>query len=269
MNRYLDRVADEPEPSRRPLAVKLTWWNRAILDVLGLAGLGAGGAAVFITDLEAGPVALIAAGLLLLLIGIGGRMPSRLKIGDNEAAWEIEREAVQTFVERVAEDVPVANQREFLGALGELAEGAPQVAAPALLGYAYDTLMETELARVAAEVSDVRRVTPWKRLGEKGGLDFVIEATGNRFILVEVKASRRLSLAQVAAIMEKAQYYRETYPDRKTALLLVSRYPLSAAVRAMFMQVPDAACIVFRSREDDNELIDAITRLLFDLGSTA
>ncbi len=64
---------------------------------LGLIGLGAGGVAVFVTHLEAGPVALLVVGFLFLLIGMSGRMPSRLKIGDNEAAWE---EAVQVFVER-------------------------------------------------------------------------------------------------------------------------------------------------------------------------
>src|SRR6266566_2872095 len=98
------------------------------LDVLGIAALGAGGAAVFITHLEAGPVALLVVGLILLLVGMSGRMPTRLKVGENEAAWEIEREAVQVFVERVAEDVSVENKPELLDALGDLAEGAPDVA---------------------------------------------------------------------------------------------------------------------------------------------
>ena len=58
---------------------------------------------------------------------------------------EGEREAVGTFVERVAEDVPVANQREFLGALSDLAEDAPEVAARGMSAFAYEFLIRQEL----------------------------------------------------------------------------------------------------------------------------
>ena len=89
---------------------------------------------MFVTHLEAGPVALLAVGLYLhLIVGLAGTLPTRLKVGDNEAAWEIERQAVETFVERVADATPVANQREFLGALSDLAEDAPRIAGPALV----------------------------------------------------------------------------------------------------------------------------------------
>jgi hypothetical protein len=82
-------VPDEPEVPPRtpawPLALKINPRARASAIGLGLIGLGAGGAAVFITHLEAGPMALLAAGFLFMIIGMSGRMPSRLKVGGNEA----------------------------------------------------------------------------------------------------------------------------------------------------------------------------------------
>lgn len=96
-----DPGSGSPRHPAWPTALKVNPWSRASAIVLGLIGLAAGDAAVFITHLEAGPVALLAVGLLLLLIGMGRRMPNRLKIGDNEAAWD----AVEDFVERVADDV--------------------------------------------------------------------------------------------------------------------------------------------------------------------
>jgi len=92
--------------------------------VLGLIGLGAGGVAVFVTNLEAGPVALIAAGLLLLLIGMGGRMPSRLKVGDNEAEW---LEAVGQAFDSVIDAVPPENLPKVEEAISELSIVAPRI----------------------------------------------------------------------------------------------------------------------------------------------
>jgi hypothetical protein len=95
-SRTLAVMADEDwdKPQVLRAAVQLTRPMRWAALALGLAGLGAGGAAVFITHLEAGPVALLAAGLVLALIGLGGVMPTRLKIGDNEAEWMQERAMV-------------------------------------------------------------------------------------------------------------------------------------------------------------------------------
>jgi len=87
---------------------------------LGLVGLGSGGVAVFVTHLEAGPVALLAVGLVLLLVAAGGRLPSRLKVGDSEATWD----AVEEFVERVAEGVSPDQRPELVDALNDLRRAA-------------------------------------------------------------------------------------------------------------------------------------------------
>ena len=100
-----------------------------------------------------------------------------------------------------------------------------------------------------------------------GEFDFAIEATDNRVILIEAKTSPKLSMAQVSEIMDKAHFYSEAYPDRKTALLLVSRYPLSAGSRAMFSPRANSAFVVVRGRDDVDQLRNAINRLLSGLES--
>jgi tetratricopeptide (TPR) repeat protein len=81
-------------------SVTLSRWWRAVAVALGAAGLGAGGVAVFVTKLEAGPVALLAVGFLFLIVGMSGRLPNRLKIGENEAEWITESK------ERIRQQVP-------------------------------------------------------------------------------------------------------------------------------------------------------------------
>ena len=80
---------------------KLSRGWRAVAVALGVAGLGAGGVAVFVTKLEAGPVALLAVGFLFLVVGMSGRLPNRLKIGESEAAWDTEKSK-----ERIRQEAP-------------------------------------------------------------------------------------------------------------------------------------------------------------------
>ena len=94
-------VADtDVEVPRRATGVakQLSTPSRITAFTFGIAGLGAGAVAVFVTHLEAGPVALLAVGLIFMIFGLAGTLPTRLKVGDNEAAWELERQAVETFV---------------------------------------------------------------------------------------------------------------------------------------------------------------------------
>src|SRR4051794_5360889 len=102
--------------------------QRAAAWVLGLGGLGSGGTAVFVTDSEAGPVALLVVGLILVLVAVGGRLPTRLKFGDNEAAWD----AVEEYVTVTVTDAPPPERKAQLDRLTELAREAPEVTGPAL-----------------------------------------------------------------------------------------------------------------------------------------
>lgn len=88
----------------RRQAVKVQPWARWVAGFLGAAGVGSGGTAVFLTHVEAGPVALIGGGVLFLFLALGGVMPTRLKIGDNEAEWQELAESVAN-IQRQAPEV--------------------------------------------------------------------------------------------------------------------------------------------------------------------
>lgn len=136
---------------------------------LGLVGLGSGGLAVFVTRLEAGPVALLAVGLVLLLIGVGGRLPNRLKVGENEAAWE----AVEGFISRVADEVPIEQTPQLVEALNRLAAAAPSVAAAGLGAVTERMTYERMIRDMLSEaVRDVNRSEGAEQLG---GLSLVLE----------------------------------------------------------------------------------------------
>src|SRR5262245_44120960 len=113
-------MAQQTSRPKGAASARLGLLSRIGATIIGLAGLGSGAVAVFVTHLEAGPVGLLAAGFLLLVIGMSGRLPSRLKLGDNEAEWQEEREAFAEFVERVAVDSTDNNRADLISALDKL-----------------------------------------------------------------------------------------------------------------------------------------------------
>ena len=250
-------------PALRRPGNKLSTPSRVTAYALGIASLGAGGVAVFTTHVEAGPVALLFVGLIFMIVALSGRLPTRLRIGDNEAEWQ---EYAGDIIETALDAAPPSTKAEIAPQLEELAEVAPRAAAPALSSLAYESNVAWSVSQAANKIPDVQRVKTWERVEDVGEFDFAIEATGDRVVLIEAKGSPRLSMSQVSEIMGKAHFYREMYPDRKVGLLLVSRYPLSAGIRALFMQTPNASCIVVRSREDRDALSAAINGLLSSLG---
>lgn len=261
-----DKEVEVPKtttPAIRGPANKLSTPSRVTAYALGVASLGAGGVAVFITHVEAGPVALLAVGLIFMIVALSGRLPTRLRIGENEAEWQ---DLAGGIIETAVDASPPNVKAEIAPQLEELAEVAPRAAAPALSGLAYESSIAASIARTAITLPGVERISTWVAVEEVGEFDFAIEASRNRLILVEVKGVPRLSSSQIAAIFAKAQAYREAHPELKVGLLLVTRYQLSASAGLRFATAPDAACIMFRGREDEDALIGAIDALLSGLG---
>jgi hypothetical protein len=182
--RYRDGMPDESKPNLRsavrPLTATINVWWRACIIALGLAGLGSGGVAVFVTQLEAGPVALLAVGFVLLLVGVGGRLPSRLKMGENEAAWE----GVEEFVRFVGEDTPTEQTPELLEALDDLAEVAPTAAAAGLGGVSarvtYERLVTDMLIQAVDEINNdpVLDEDVYRSVGPSPPLKVTLELVG-------------------------------------------------------------------------------------------
>lgn len=261
--RYVDLVSDEPELTPRPLALKINRWNRAALDVLGLAGLGAGGAAVFITHLEAGPVALIAAGLLLLLIGMGGRMPSRLKVGDNEAAWEIEREAVEVFVERVVEEAPAESQPELLDALGDLAKVSPYAARRGVTALAYEHRIREEIEEVVRELQesapDGQAIKFSTQVSiDQQRVDAILEGPNARLVAIEAK----FSTTNLSPVWIELMHQMLSSPEGLRRMLLITRTPLPPSLESRLKEYPEIHHVVFGGPQDREALKQALREVM-------
>lgn len=258
-----DVEAGKTTPSAARSAIRLSTSSRVTAFALGFAALGAGGVAVFRTHLEAGPVGLLAVGLIFLIIGLSGTLPNRLKVGDNEATWEMERQAVETFVERVAEDIPIVNQREFLGALSDLAEDAPRFATPMFTALAYERLvtsmLEDAVNTIAEDATLPAPVVNTETRYPNVRLDALISTADDRNLIVELKVSQR---AYGRDILRQLQVYRSKVKGLSGALL-VSKYPVRGS--DLLTQEPYTYYVVVEGREDQNELTKVIRRAFNDL----
>jgi hypothetical protein len=276
-SRTLAVMADEDwdKPQVLRAAVQLTRPMRWAALALGLAGLGAGGAAVFITHLEAGPVALLAAGLVLALIGLGGVMPTRLKIGDNEAEWMQERAMVtgvlkeevqaqlssEVFTEE-GSDAELRPGREQVNGLnldrflGRMAQVAPEVAAPAIEAYEpeeyYRRFVSALLTSVMADVNSERRRR--RDLGlsvrEVGSLQFQYRAAP-------------MNAAWARNMLRYAKTRSREAPDTGFALVLVTQYGnMPLKVRDIIMSTPGLYQVRVRSEADRDSLFRVINQAL-------
>jgi hypothetical protein len=261
-------VPQAPEGSNRTspgaFTLKLNAWYRTTAIVLGLAGLGSGAVAVFVTHLEAGPVALLVVGVLLLLIGMGGHMPNRLKIGDHEAAWEIEREAVEVFVERVAEDATIESRPEVLEALEELAERAPRIAAIGVSSSAYESFVRhTIMEAFKDEEASGEAHYPVKLLTNVTGdheFDGILEGPTGRLVGIEIKSSKLISENSIKRMHRKLR--EESHAWRGPGvMLLITQNPLTLSAQRALASYPEIRHVVFAGPQDREELIRAVREI--------
>jgi hypothetical protein len=222
-------MPNEQRSDLRQASQTINVWWRVALVVLAAAGLGSGAAAVFVTRLEAGPVALVAAGPVLLMVGASGRLPTRLKVGDNEAVWE----AVEGFVSRVANDVPSEQAARLVEALNRLAEVAPSAALPGLAvvadRIAYEQMVRSMLNEA---VQDLNRSEGAEYLG---GLSLVLEyrrgsdlrfdaavvSGQGSYIAIEIRSSyARVQMMEMGYIARRVS--RAEYSSQPLALLFIS-----------------------------------------------
>lgn len=246
--------------------IRLSKASRTVAFALGIAGLGAGGAAVYLTHLEAGPVGLMAVGLIFMIIALGGILPTRLKIGEGEAEWQV---AVGGILETAVEAAPPAARAELIDRLNDLAVIAPAAAAPALSGLAYEELIADLIQEIifqddALEMSSETIVyQPPPRVSS--GFDLTIVVADNRALLIEIKAAIKLSTGLIAEIASKAQDYRER-SGRRAAVLLITRFRLPSHGRALLAEIPNASYVVVDGRKDRKLLTNAMNNALSTLG---
>ena len=251
--------------------------------LLGLAGLAAGGIAVFVTRLEAGPVALLLVGLVLLLVGIGGRLPSRLRVGDNEAAWD----AVETFVERVAEDATPSRRPDLLEALDDLAGAAPQLVGSAISAIAYENLTFEMLSTVVMRLNQLdegtigvpeymvqrnQRVTTMAGAAMATAVeaDALISTPSGAKVVVEISGSSRgittATVSKLAAWLDpQISDTTSSYFDlvRASSVLLITRASLTHQGRALVENLSHRLVhVTVRGTEDEERLAQAVIEAL-------
>jgi hypothetical protein len=237
-----DEKVSKPDAKVRPLGTKINGWWRFIAAVLAFAGLGSGGVAVYATKVEAGPVALIAAGLIFFLVAASGRLPSRLKYGDNEAAWEA---AVEDLVIDVADGVSSQQTPRLLSSLAELAEVAPAAAAAGIStlsrAKAYEDIVIGMLLDAARQLgTTVTRIaiSEHPEILGRTGFDFEI-AYGNRLVFADIKyrikpmnastVTEAWGRAGIASYLAKST---QAAPIRVEVLLITNK-PLSRQAREL------------------------------------
>jgi hypothetical protein len=127
---------------------RLTTRTRAVLVFLGTAMIGAGSAAVFMKNVEAGPTALITIGATLVVLGAMGRQLTSLNLKEGSVALETLKDEVnqanspeQVVQAIVSAPAPVQSQLRRDTALTGMREAAyEQVIADLLTAYFGDAV---------------------------------------------------------------------------------------------------------------------------------
>ena len=242
--------------------------SRIAAFALGLAGLGAGGFAVFVTHLEAGPVGLLAVGLIFMIVALAGTLPTRLKVGENEAAWEVERQAVEIFVERVAENAPAESQPEVLDALSDLAEDAPEVAARGLSAMRFEMLVRQEIESITRELeASSHGPHPIRFLAQvsddKQRIDTTLEGPNGRRVMVEIRGSTKGSGSPIwLDIMHQGLFHESSASGGFDAMLFVTRVPLTSETQERVNKYPEVHHVVFRGPQDRKALKQSLRKVV-------
>lgn len=164
-------------------AARLELWARIVCGVLGLAGLGAGATAVFVTDVEAGPAALLLAGLVLIVIALSGALPSSLKMGDNEVKFGAAGGVLDQTLERAG--VSTGEKAAIVGQLDE-AGAPPELTAPIRSSVAF----EESTARLVTDIVDrgAGNMTVHPSMGpeQRSSPDLALNRSDGRIVFVDI-----------------------------------------------------------------------------------
>jgi hypothetical protein len=245
-----------------PGALKINTWYRVASLLLGLAGLGSGGTAVFLTHVEAGPVALLAVGLLFLLIAMAGQLPTRIRIGDNEAEWQ----AVGKFVETVVEDSS-ADRPELLEALADLAVAAPRATSSALGAVAYELMISNMLHEFVSRANETGEDhLSFEPSQTRRGFDGLLIGPRKR-VGVEIKAYSK-GLPRQVLYEIAGQFSAVVSSEGPNAVLLVSRSPLGRSAQFEVADQFENFYVAVVEDSGDRETLESAARAALGLDET-
>jgi hypothetical protein len=148
-----------------------------------------------------------------------GDVPNRLKMGENEAAWE----AVQDYVEQTVADASPEEQPEEIRRLSELAAVAPQAAGPALEQAAYEQYAERAIHGLVSQLEGVRSRSPYAKDSLPAD------------VLIETKDGHRQAYAVIRAQLDDV--YRPTRGLRRQLERLAEQAPVLLVTRSGIMNM--------------------------------
>lgn len=245
-------VPEAPELDAAPLSR----WERFAASVLGVGLSGAGVAAVFMTSNQAGSVALLLVGVVLLLMAINGSPLTRARYQDYELFMARRRHQVVAAIEA---DSP-EEVRQALQVLNTLDPGARS---DPLVTRMSGMVLEREV------VSRLRRLYPstlYEGTAMDVGVDIVIP-TDNGKIGVQIKAGDTpLTGLELRKTVEKVANLRtgSAAATRVDGLLVVTNKPFPSTlvrrVREMSLIMPTAV-VRWVDDQDDEALQTRIQAL--------
>ncbi|NED70854.1 hypothetical protein G3I51_00465 [Streptomyces sp. SID9944] len=253
---------DGPEiPEQQPEAAPLSRWERLAASLSGIALSGAGAVAVFTTSNQAGSVALLLVGVVLLVMAINGSPLTRARYQDYELFMaRRRREVVATITQESPEEA-----RQALQVLSSVDPGASR---DPLVARVSAQVLEREVFNRLASLYP----STWVARGpaDNIGVDGVVP-TERGAVGVEVKAgTSQLTGSQLRIMAMSAAHARsEAAPDGVGALLVVTNKPLppnlSRRLRDLRSILP-IAVVRWVDEQDDQALQTQIERLSAQIG---
>lgn len=225
------RIRRRERAVRRAEAGKLAPAARWTLGLTGAAALGAGAVAVFITQVEAGPVALITVGAVLLIIGIMGRRITSMSLVDGG----------MTFEERVEQRMSQADTSEQAYEVATAATTvAPEVQKNERISLMSHAAYEEVVADRVRSIFGTSVVEPRYdlRRGSSRRYDLLLTREGKR-VGVEILFGDPSRSVDISRVRDRVQY--ALIPEDLDALIIVcnQREPSRPAFERLDALVPE------------------------------
>ncbi|MFI9465037.1 hypothetical protein [Streptomyces xiamenensis] len=251
-----------------PDAAPLSRWERLSASVLGLGLSGAGAVAVFMTSNQAGSVALLLVGVVLLLMAINGSPLTRARYQDYELFMARRRRDV---VANMQDDSP-EEARQALQVLSTLDPGARR---DPVVARASNHLFELEVVRRLQRLYRATEVSRDPLDPLDLGVDAVVQVDGFR-IGVEVKGGSGdipFQGSDLRRIVNRASAGRiRLGGSSMDGLLIVTNRPLSAQIARRIREASEilpTGVVRWVDEQDDQALEAAFRKLSGRLGPSS
>jgi hypothetical protein len=193
-----DQEKPEPEDAESPNS--LSWWQRTLAAVVGVAMTGAGGYSVFKTSNQAGSSTLLIFGCIFMISSLNGAQIQGLKLKDADVQWQ--RTKIRRKLAEVAEQEPPETARQILDALNT---ADPQAARDPIVQHASGAVYEREVFGALDRLASPGTVSAAFLGGRDYGADFVLDTTAGRIaVIVNYRSTGRIAFPDLMVPVMRA-----------------------------------------------------------------